>query len=962
MKYYSKLFAACLILILSNNFLLANYKQSTIDETKNSQTISAAKDVIQRLIGDRAKEFNLISMDKNGDGDYYQYSASDGIITIKGTSAIALTRGFYDYLKSNGFGMVTWSGQRIDLPKELPDCSLVINKTPFQFREYFNVCTFGYTTVWWDWDRWEKELDWMALHGINMPLAMVGQEIIWTRLWESLRISRKELDDFFTGPAFLPWQRMGNVNKHGGPLSDEWMEKQRVLQHKILDRMRELGMTPIAPAFSGFVPPSFEKIYTNEKIIKNSNWGSFSDGYQTYVLTPGSQLFIEIGKAFIKEYEKEYGVFNYYLADTFNELQVPVSVDNRYNELAAFGKAVFTSIDSGNSNATWIMQGWMFGNDQTFWDKASVKALLRDVPNERVMILDLATEMFEGWKKHDGFYGKLWINSVIHNFGGNNPFYGDIKFFAHNWADVLKDSTKGALVGIGLSPEGIENNEVIYELLADAAWNTKAIDLNNWIKSYALSRYGQLPSSIIEAWQLMLEHIYTYSSLNFKHAFQSRPSHNPISSVKDTVALRKIVDLFLSAYDKCKDSQLFINDLIEVSSYYASTVIDKKIVEAIKANDAGELSLRDTLANEAFSLIQLLDNMIAERYDLTLEKWIESAKNWSDVQSQKDLMEKNARTQVTIWGGPDLYDYASKIWSGLISDFYKKRWEIYFDELRKDKESDSINKTIINWEEVWTNQLELKYNKPTICAINTIQDLIFAIDNSIRLTASPEIIVDKAVALKGDSTKVVLKSSDTLAIIYYTLNGDEPTEKNLIYSAPFYIKSSSIIKAKSFRSRYRNSITSSFNITQVDSSNGIICSYFEKTISSLSDPTLKTLNPTREKTVYSFNINDIDPRNDNFIETFETILDIENAGEYNFYTESDDGSRLFVDDSLVVDNDGYHARKEIAGKIWLVNGRHKLNVQFFEASGAESLTVSYSGPGLSKQQIQPIKLFLPNSK
>lgn len=55
---------------------------------------------------------------------------------------------------------------------------------PSRFRYYQNVCTFSYTSVWWDWTRWEREIDWMALNGINLPLAFTGQEALWQEVGE----------------------------------------------------------------------------------------------------------------------------------------------------------------------------------------------------------------------------------------------------------------------------------------------------------------------------------------------------------------------------------------------------------------------------------------------------------------------------------------------------------------------------------------------------------------------------------------------------------------------------------------------------------------------------------------------------------------------------------------------------------------------------------------------------------
>jgi alpha-N-acetylglucosaminidase len=69
--------------------------------------------------------------------------------------------------------------------------------------------------VWWKWDQWEKEIDWMALQGINLPLAFTGQEAIWQKVFQSktFNLTKSDLDDYFGGPAFLAWARMGNLHR-----------------------------------------------------------------------------------------------------------------------------------------------------------------------------------------------------------------------------------------------------------------------------------------------------------------------------------------------------------------------------------------------------------------------------------------------------------------------------------------------------------------------------------------------------------------------------------------------------------------------------------------------------------------------------------------------------------------------------------------------------------------------------
>ena len=80
--------------------------------------------------------------------------------------------------------------------------------------------------VWWDWKRWEEEIDWMAMNGINLPLSFTGNEYIIRELFLSFGVTRAEIGKFLAGPAFLAWFRMGNLKLWGGPLTDDWIDRQ----------------------------------------------------------------------------------------------------------------------------------------------------------------------------------------------------------------------------------------------------------------------------------------------------------------------------------------------------------------------------------------------------------------------------------------------------------------------------------------------------------------------------------------------------------------------------------------------------------------------------------------------------------------------------------------------------------------------------------------------------------------
>ena len=218
--------------------------------------------------------------------------------------------------------MVSWDNKDIRWPAQLPDAAPRRIVSPFRNHYYFNVVTYGYTMPYWTWERWEKEIDWMALHGIDMPLALVATEGIAVRVWKQLGLTEKEIEEFYTGPAHLPWQRMGNIVNHDGPLPASWHKEQIALQHRILHRMKSLGMTPICPAFSGFVPRGILRLYPEAKLHR-LGWGGWPQKNHAHFLSPEEPLFLKIGRLYMQEWQKEFGKNTYFLADSFNEMELP---------------------------------------------------------------------------------------------------------------------------------------------------------------------------------------------------------------------------------------------------------------------------------------------------------------------------------------------------------------------------------------------------------------------------------------------------------------------------------------------------------------------------------------------------------------------------------------------------------------------------------------------------------------
>ncbi|HBG26787.1 MAG: hypothetical protein A2Y10_05495 [Planctomycetes bacterium GWF2_41_51] len=136
--------------------------------------------------------------------------------------------------------------------------------------------------------------------------------------------------------------------------------------------------------------------------------------------------------------------------------------------------------------------------------------------------------------------------------------------------------------------------------------------------------------------------------------------------------------------------------------------------------------------------------------------------------------------------------------------------------------------------------------------------------------------------------------------------------------------------------------------------NGLNYEYYEGAWNSLPD--FNSLIPVAQGKANNFDIA-LRQRDENYALRFIGFIEVPATGSYTFYTNSDDGSKLYIDENLVVDNDGLHGMQERSGNINLTAGKHQITVTFFEKDGSEELLVSFSGPGFSKKQVPVNILF-----
>ncbi|KAK8207568.1 putative alpha-N-acetylglucosaminidase [Phyllosticta capitalensis] len=675
------------------------------------------RDLVTRRMPDHAADFEflLLNQTTNGTGyDHYAVSTPEnGQVRIESTSLSGLASGLHRYLADVVHVDIYWYiGSRLHLaPELLPGINgTLTGSAVVPWRYHFNTVTFSYTTAFWTREDWELELDWLALRGVNLPLAWVGAEKILIEVFAEIGLTDAEIKTFLSGPAFQSWNRFGNIQgSWGGDLPTSWIDGQFELQKRIVKRMVELGMTPVLPSFTGFVPRAITRVLPNATVVNGSQWNGFAPEYTNVTfLEPFDEAFTTLQKSFIEKQARAYGnVSHIYTLDQYNEND-PYSGDLDYLRNVTYN--TWKAFKAADPDAVWMMQGWLFYSNSDFWTDERVEAYLSGVEVDNdMLVLDLFSESQPQWQRTDSYYGKPWIWCQLHDYGGNIGLYGQIENITINPVEALANSS--TLVGFGLTMEGQEGNEVVYDLLLDQAWSTTPIDTPSYFKAWVASRYAggnsSIPSELFAAWDILRSTVYNNTELTTnavtKSIFELQPAlygltnrtgHHATTITYDEASLLQAWSLFYNATAAAPalwSNPAFHYDVVDVTRQVLSNAFTALYTDFVATRNAS-LAANSTsdanstvalLASKATNMIELLESLdavLATNGHFTLAKWVASARAWASTSSFLALLTYNARNQPTLWGPRgEISDYASKPWAGLVAGYYVPRWRIWLE-------------------------------------------------------------------------------------------------------------------------------------------------------------------------------------------------------------------------------------------------------------------------------------------
>ncbi len=636
----------------------------------------AAQGLVQRVLPERASQFVLETIAADEGRDVFEIESRDGKIVLRGNDGVSIAAGFNWYLKYTARCEVSACGSQLDLPAVLPAAQAKVRiVATVPYRLMYNYCTFGYTMPWWGWERWQRELDELAMNGINLPFIMTGQEAVWINTFTQYGYTEQEIRRWLGSPAHFPWTFMQNMEQFGGELPAAWVPQRVALAQRIINRARELGMRTVLQGYYGMVPTGFAKRHPETRVIPQGSWCGFK---RPDMLDPTDPIFAKLAATFMQEQEKLFGRAGFYMADPFHEGGNAAGVDR-----TDCGRRVFAAMCAADPQAVWIKMCWQTANAD----------MLADIPADRVLALDLWAENRPFWP-NGAFNGKAWAWCLLHNFGGNTDLNGDLAHLAKAFPETLANPKRGRLLGLAFTPEGHGQAPAVYALAQEGAWRGRPANLAEWLPAYLRRRYGTDSAPASRAWEGLLATVY---GVPYRHEtpsnaiLQARPLRGEKARTwgntripYEAADLVPAWEALLDAAPACAGSDAYRYDLADITRQVLGD-LGRALYERIKtAAGRQDLAAFEANGGRFLALFTDLDTLLGTRREFLLGVWLADARSWGTTPAERKLYEWQARTLITLWDdnpGSELNDYANRQWNGLVKDYYGMRWALYVDAL-----------------------------------------------------------------------------------------------------------------------------------------------------------------------------------------------------------------------------------------------------------------------------------------
>ena len=645
--------------------------------------VAPARAALQRLLPRHEAQIVLTALHA-ASGERYRISGKPGHIEIAGTSPAVLLAGVEAYLEHVPHVSIGWPGDSLDrLPATLPAPSKPIEShavVPDRFA--LNDVDDGYSDAYLDWPGWERKIDLLALRGVDEVFMPVGAEEVYRRTFREFGYGDEALRAWVPAPAHQPWWLLQNMSAFGGPVSMEQFTRRTELARRIVQRLRELGMTPVLPGYFGTVPPGFADKQPGTALVPQGEWVGFA---RPDWLDPRDPHFPKVAAAFYRHQHELFGDSTLYKMDLLHEGgragDVPVG---------AAAKQVFAALDAAHPGARWVLLGWQ---------RNPPKAVVEAVPRDRLLIVDGLSDRYNGMDRRRDWNGAPYAFGTIPNFGGHTTLGANTGVWIERYA-AWRRQDAASLRGIAYMPEGSATDPAAYALFTALAWTPVPDSTRRWFDEYAVNRYGGEDAHARAAWRILAQTAYAMPSGEWSEPhdglFGARPAldarsaatWSPTAARYDLARFDGAVCELLQVAPALRGTSAYRHDLVDVTRQALSNrsrLLLPRIKAAYEAKDAQQFR---ALTAQWMDDMAMLDRLLATDPDFLLGRWLLHAKAAARDDTEAARLEYDQRSILASWGdrsGADrggLHDYANRELAGLVGGLYAQRWRRYFESLQ----------------------------------------------------------------------------------------------------------------------------------------------------------------------------------------------------------------------------------------------------------------------------------------
>ncbi len=617
---------------------------------------------IARNIPKVKDNFTIRYIDADNGCDCYEVYAENKKIVLAGNSNLSLCMAFYRYL--NEYLNVVLTSGDFDLSyiatTPLPDEKIICTvRQKIRARTSYEM--FSLEGNFWGFDRWEKEIDFMAMHGINTALQPIGFDGVLYRTLREMGMPEDAASDFLSGPSFLMRQLTGNVAAMNSIHSKEYLERKIYIGKKITEREKELGITPVLPALIPSVPFNIRRKYMKMKIFKAPMWYNLPP---IFFMTPENAFFEIFNRKFLEIQREAIGETNSFIFEPLYD----VNKRGYNNYLTEIGAGLVEALTQHNENAVCYTHLSSIGED--FFKKTSPEKfiIINDSDEERPQFLQD--------KKH--------LVAIKGNKYGRTGLCGDIDTVSRCPYTVSKSDN---LLGTALELDTFSENPMYCAAALKAVSASEAFDADEFVRDYSAKRYrtDDFGDDIIRLKNLCYNTTECSGSI-----ICARPSTKLSHTAPYDTLVRKYEcsELYeiardIAESDSLKNDKMRL-DLACIVRQLLSELAYPLYVKSTEFFKDKNVRLFEQASNLFLEICQDMDRLLKTQESLNLSTKFEEAHALANNKEEMQAIDLNFLMYHTIWGPVDhsiLYDTAWCEWGGMIKDFYAQRWFMYFRAL-----------------------------------------------------------------------------------------------------------------------------------------------------------------------------------------------------------------------------------------------------------------------------------------